>query len=157
MRLLTVLSMLFTLSTSLSHARGVTIWAYEDLVKDSDVVMIASLFEASKRTGTQELFLSEFARKRGAEGFKVDSVLTKFTVMAVVKGEYDSIYLELHHHAYPEDFGPILNEWGFEWYEKINETFLVFLKRDHSRRLGPTAGYGDLVISFVKMVPDAGQ
>lgn len=138
--------MVFSLSAPLSYARGIRIWDYEDLVNDSDVVMIVSVFEPSKRTGTQEVF----------KNFKVDSVLTKFTVMAVVKGEYDSVFLVLHHHAYPEGH-PRLNPLRFEWYDQINETFLVFLWMDDAGNVGPTAGYSDLGISIVKMVPNASQ
>jgi hypothetical protein len=144
MRLILLVSTLLLATMPASHARLTRIWSYNDLAKEADVVMIVSVSSVSERTGTKEDF----------HGQPFDSVLTKFKVHSVLKGKYDATSFDLHHVAYPTDTCVIANGWVFQWFDKPDEFFLVFLKSATSGALEPVSGQEDLKWSFGSLSPD---
>ena len=144
MRLTLLFSALLVLATPALHARLVRTWSYDELAKEADVVLIVSVATASERTGAQEDF----------HGQSFDAVRTKFKVHAELKGKYDATSFDLHHVAYPTDTRVIANGWGFQWFDKPDEFFLVFLKSAASGSLEPVSGQEDLKMSFASLQPD---
>ena len=144
MRLTLLLSALLVMTVPALHARAVRMWSYNDLAKEADTVLIVSVSAPSERTGTQEDF----------HGQLFDAVRTKFWVHAVLKGKYDALSFELHHVAYPKDTGGIANGWCFQWFDKPDEFFLIFLKTTGSGSSAPLTGQEDLKRSFASLPPD---
>lgn len=147
MRYTTLISVILGLTTQLTIGRPAPISNYDELENESDLILILSVNQVSERTGVQTEF----------HGQSVDKVCTKFDVLAVLKGKYDSKNFDLNHFTYPKDrmkenkVRIIKDGWSFQWFSKMDHTYLAFLKKTDEGTHIPVTGQEDLAIAFIKL------
>lgn len=145
MKLLDLVAIIL-LAGSVMEARPVRLWSYQDLEKESDVVLICRVDAPTSRTKNK-------VRLPNWDG-EYDVVVTGFTVEAPLKGDYELSYFQLHHLAYPEDNSIVVNGCGHVWFSEKERFYLVFLSWKDGK-LQPTSGDCDSNFSFIELPQQA--
>ncbi len=149
----------FLLATSTSHARFIRTWTYDDLVKESDLVVIANVVDVKVVPTTEDLSVNGL----GTFGYPVQQIETAIRLRAVIKGKYEQKRLDMVHFRYgPKVNGPIINGptlFEFPKSDRIARTigegnervygkdYLLFLKVGKDGKYRPVTGQVDPVFS----------
>jgi len=132
------------LVTSTSHARLIRTWTYDDLVKESDLVVIANVVDAKVVPTTEDLSVNGLA----TFGHPFQQIETAIRVRAVIKGKYEQKRLDMVHFRYdPKDTHPTINP----------PTLIEFPKSDRIARTigeGNERVYGKDYLLFLKVGKD---
>jgi hypothetical protein len=128
-------------STDVVVARAVRPWSYQELLEQSDLVVIAS---PAATNDTKELV--DFP---GFAGQRAIGVETRFTVSAVLKGDKALRDFVLHHYRPGSDGVIVPNGPTFlsfvpvEPPPAIQRTYVLFLLREADGRYAPVVGQTD--------------
>jgi hypothetical protein len=147
------------LAAGVAHARIVRDWTYDDLFKESDLIVIANVIETKVTPITDSL------TENGLEqfGYPYEQLETVLRVRSVVKGKFDHPRLPLVHFRYAAkglftiDNGPMLFEFpksdrwsriGKRFEEAVHgPEYLLFLKARKDGKYAPVTGQVDPVRS----------
>ena len=129
-------------STGIVGARGVRIWSHQELLKESDLTVIAT--PTSNNDDTKERI-----DLPGFDGQRVIGVETRFAVSVVLKGDTALKNFVLHHYR-PVPGGMIVPNGPTFVYFAISDkpsepsrTYLLFLHRETDGRYAPVVGQAD--------------
>jgi hypothetical protein len=131
------------LATGTSYARSMRAWTYDDLLKESDLVVIASVVDTKVVPTTDDLS----ANGLGRSGYHIQQLETVFLVKVVLKGKHQQKRLDLVHFRYdPKVNEPILN----------GPTLIEFPNSDQIAKSieGNKRGYGKDYLLFLKLRKD---
>jgi hypothetical protein len=138
------LFVVFLLAASTSHARLGRSWTYDDLVKESDLVVIANAVDTKVVPTTDDLSVNGL----GDSGYRVQQIETVIRVRAVIKGKYEQKRLDMVHFRYdPKGTVGIIN----------GPTLIEFPKSDRIARTigeGNERVYGKDYLLFLKVGKD---
>src|SRR5262249_22220311 len=135
----------------IAAARLVRLWSYQELVDQSDLVVLAT---AADTTDTKEhIDLPGFA------GEHVVGVDTRFNISAVLKGEKTMKNLVLHHYRTVDGAnvphvpnGPSFISFTPAGDESLNQqAYLLFLNREADGRYAPAVGQSDPELGVRKL------
>ena len=131
---------LFLVSRGIVAARAVRPWSYQELLEQSDLVVIAV---PTSTSDTKERNLPGFV------GQPVIGMETRFAVAAVLKGDRSLTNLVLHHYRPAQDHYIVPNGPTFVYFALSDEpsvrrkTYILFLRRETDDRYAPVAGQTD--------------
>jgi hypothetical protein len=129
-----------------AEARRTRAWTYEELNRESDVVVIA--FPKVVRTSGEKIVWSGTRSDGVRESVKieVEGLLTEFKVLTILRGGVSESTITLFHAAEPHEAvlnGPCLVSFD----PTACRRYLLFLKRDRSGRYVTTTGQLDACLS----------
>ena len=123
---------------SVGHARLSKLWTYSELTKESTLVIIATHERSSDNKTKTEL-----------AGHPVVGVTSTFTVLSVLKGDFDEKTIDVNHCRYDDDVSGIENGFRFITFsDEDKTTYLIFLKGNAKDGFEPVSGQRDPVDSF---------
>jgi len=129
-----------------ADARFVQFWDYKDLASKSNQISIVQLLSP-----TQVIDKTIEHQKQ-----KFNVCVTKFKVLATLKGNTELKEIKLRHYQYPKDINIIINGFGFINFEKSDDnTYMIFLKSIDNNWYAPTTGQWDTRKSFLKIPDDS--
>jgi len=135
-------TLILLLTTTLTSARPVRIWTYQELTTASDLVVIATCTATADTK--EEVNLPEMPSLR------VTGVETKFTILTVFKGDAKLKDLTLHHYRLTKNDIPIVNGPMFANFDpKDTKPCLLFLIRQPDGRYTPTGGQVDPMLNAI--------
>lgn len=138
---------LFAFSISAS-ARAVRIWSDAELMKSSDLVILARPISSRVLDETNSLGYSQFGSFHGFRG-----VETTFKALDVLKGMPANDHIILHH--YLEDFSPVNGPTFISFASGDTNKYLLYLAKDGPNRYVPAAGQIDPGLSIQR--PKSGR
>jgi hypothetical protein len=156
---LMLVSSCLALVASHLHARVIEHWPYDKLFKHADLVVIVRPLSVRDATAKDK------AVPPGKRDYLV-GVVTNFKVLHVVKGAYKEENLELVHFKYKKDLkigiinGPGLvsfhtkeiNLSGDTWAGRVQNEYMLFLKRGKDKRLEFVSGQVDPELSVKQLL-----
>jgi hypothetical protein len=138
LRLLALVILFLPGFTGTIVARGVAMWSYQELIDKSDLVVLA--------TPTATGYTKETI---GIIGQQAIGVETKFTIIAVFKGDKTLKNFTLHHYCTPDSITHVANGPDFIAFEPVTNptlpqrTFILFLIKEADGRYAPVVGQTD--------------
>lgn len=148
-RALAILSSVLLLSAVDAHAREMRAWTYEDLARESDLVVIAQ--PVSQRLAGERALLTESI----FPPLMVDWVETTLSVLAVLKGSMLEKTIVLYHARLHDPDEPIINGPSFVEFDlSSRRTSLMFLKHGTDDRFVAVTGQVDPEISIKELSGD---
>jgi hypothetical protein len=139
--LLSIAAAFLFISTTNVTARAVRLWSHQELLEQSDLVVIATP-QASNDT-------SEHGDLPGFPGQKIIGIETRFAVSTVLKGDTTLTNVVLHHYRPAPGAMIAVNAPGFvsfavrEKPSDLPRTYLLFLHREADGRYAPVVGQID--------------
>ena len=131
---------LLLVSRDIVAARAVRLWSYQELLEQSDLVVIAA---PTATTDTKERNLPGFV------GQPVIGMETRFAVASVLKGDRSLTNIVLHHYRPAQDHYIVPNGPTFVSFALSNEpsapprTYILFLSREADGLYAPVVGQVD--------------
>ena len=137
----------FFLATSiLAQGRLFQIWSFQQLFDEADVVLIGSVKETTKLTGTK-------ARLEG-ESMEFHNVITRFKRRAVLKGDYQPATWDFAHYWFTEDTKVLISPPPLKQFTEVNKVYLIFLRKNSAGKLIPVSGQKQATSSFIETQQD---